>query len=74
MKYVACIRENGVSWKLIRQARQEKWNIPLDLAITVSADVLAPNSARPSASTELTEKLDMFSFRFLWLPMIPYHL
>ena len=31
------------------------------------ADGLAPNGARPSASTELTTKLNMSSFHFLWL-------
>ena len=36
----------------------------LNLVITVPADVLAPNGARPSAGTVLTENLDMFSFNF----------
>ena len=30
--------------------------------ITMPADALAPSSARPSAGTVLTEKLDMFLF------------
>ena len=35
--------------------------------ISVLTDGLAPNVARPSASTELTTKLNMSSFHFLWL-------
>ena len=33
-----------------------------NLVITLPADALAPNGARPSADTMLTEKLGMFSF------------
>ena len=43
------------------------------MVITVSADALAPNGARPSAGTVLTEKLDMFSPKFLRLLVIPYN-
>ena len=42
----------------------------LNLVITVPADALAPNGARPSAGTVLTEKLAMFSLKFHWLSMI----
>ena len=45
----------------------------LNLIITVSADVLAPNGARPSADTVLTEKWDTLSFKFRWLSMILLH-
>ena len=43
------------------------------LIITVLADGLAPNGARPSVGTMLTEKLDMFPFKFLRLSMITAH-
>ena len=42
-----------------------------NFVITVPADVLAPNGARPSPGTVLTENLDMFSFKFRCLLMIP---
>ena len=38
--------------------------------ITVPADVLAPNGARASADTVLTEQWDMFSSKFLQFSMI----
>ena len=41
--------------------------------ITLPADGLTPNSARPSTGTVLTEKLDMFSFKFCWFPIILCH-
>ena len=37
----------------------------MDFVIAVLADALAPNSARPSADTMLTDKTDMFSSMFL---------
>ena len=43
-------------------------------AITVPADVLAPNSARTSAGTMLTTKLNIFSSKFLWLSIFFHHL
>ena len=39
----------------------------LIMIITVPADGLAPNGARPSAGTVLTIKLDVSSYTFLWL-------
>ena len=44
------------------------------MVITVLADGLAPNGARPSASTVLTKILDIFSSKFLQLRMILYDL
>ena len=41
------------------------------LVITVHADVLAPNGARPSAGTVMTTKSDMFSSKFLWQSWFP---
>ena len=40
------------------------------LMITVPADGLAPNAARPSAATVMSEKLDLFSFAFYWLSVV----
>ena len=42
----------------------------LNYVITVPPDVLAPGGARPSAGTDLAEKLDMLSIKFHWLPII----
>ena len=44
-----------------------------NLVITVPADVLSPNGARPSAGTALPEKLHMSSFKFCWLIIILPH-
>ena len=41
---------------------------------TAPADVLAPNGARTSAGTVLTEELDTFTSKFLKLSRIPYYL
>ena len=41
-----------------------------NLVITVPVDVPVPNGTKPSADTALTEKLDMFPFKFHWLSMI----
>ena len=38
-----------------------------NFVITVSRDVLVPNSARPSVATVLIIKLEMFSSKFIWL-------
>ena len=38
-----------------------------DLVITIPADGLAPNGARPSAGTVMTTKIDTFSLKLLWL-------
>ena len=44
--------------------------VDLNIAITVAADGLAPDGARPSAGTVLTTKLDMFSSMSMSLPVI----
>ena len=42
--------------------------------ITVPADALAADGARPSACTVLTGKINLFSFKYPWLSMIPFDL
>ena len=42
--------------------------------ITVPADVLPPNAARPSADTVMTILVHMFCSKCIWLSMITYHL
>ena len=43
------------------------------LLVFVPTDALAHSSARPSASTVLTTKLDIFSSKFLWLSTILFY-
>ena len=40
---------------------------------TLPENDLPPNGARPSAGTVLTEKNILFSSKFCWFPVIPYH-
>ena len=42
--------------------------------ITVPADVLPPNAARPSADRVMTIQVHMFCSKYIWLSMITYHL
>ena len=43
-----------------------------NIVITVSADALAPNGAKPSAATlPIISRLYMFTTTFLWLKVIP---
>ena len=44
-----------------------------NLVITLPAYDLAPNGARPSADTVLTDKLYVFSLKFFWLLLVPLH-
>ena len=53
------------SWRL-----SSSHNLPTKLDITVHTYVLAPNSAKPSADTKLTQKLHMYFSNFLWLSVI----
>ena len=46
----------------------------LNLVITVPADGLAPNGARPTAGTVLITKLVMIFTKFLWISVIPNNL
>ena len=68
---VDAFRRHGIGmWITLRYMRTGP---KLNLIITLAADVLAPNGAKPSAGIMLTGNLDMFSFEFRWFPMIPRH-
>ena len=69
------ISQIWIEYKPIRQMSDEPrkfcgYTADPCFIITVSADTIAPNRARPSAGTVLTEKLYMFAFKFCWLSMI----
>ena len=46
----------------------------LNMVSIMPADGLAPNGARPSAGTLLSEQLDTFYFKFPCISMIQYYL
>ena len=46
----------------------------LNLIITVPADFLAAVGARTSTGKVMNEGLDMFTYKFLWWLMTPYHI